>query len=329
MTFTASGRDVSRACLLLLALLLLLPAPAAHAQQTSAQYYLESLKGNVVRVEAGGQVGFGFIVGIEPRKLLIATAEHTVDGTGPPRVCFLDRTPPCPTGSVVYRDDPVLGQADLDLAFIEVEYPEGLVWRPDVMAAEPRPNDPAWFIGRELEWYIPTAAGSIVERQDTGTVTYRGLSVAQGVSGAPIITAAGIVAMHVKSEGGDGPARGVALGAIRNRLEERLRRRWVLVPQAECAGQDVHRRVLAGRTVVVHFDGNRPAAALDAMARLHCLGAWPLPRPVWSASEWQEGILYRSGDLRTARTLQTVLAPVGRLDTRLGEPESDAELWIR
>jgi hypothetical protein len=304
---------------------------AGRAQDAPARDFVASLKGNVVRVVAGGETGFGFIVGLGAGKLLIATAEHTLaGGDASPRICFLDHPEPCPTGSVVYVDDPVPGQPDLDLALIEVAYPAGLVWRPDVMATDPTAGQPVWFIGRDQDWYIPDAPGRIVAREDTGTVRYAGLALAQGVSGAPIVTEAGIVAMHTDSEGEAGQAWGVALDEIRMRVVQRLRGTWALVPRGRCEAQGAYRGVLAGRWFTVHFDGSRPQAALDAMARLRCLGAGTLPRPAWSAAAWTgDGIVYGSGDLRTARTLQAVLAPLGRFDTHLGQPEGEAELWIR
>lgn len=297
--------------------------------------FVESLKGNVVRVVARQGTGFGFIVGIDERALLIATAEHTLaGGETAPAICFHGRPEPCPTGAVAWVDDAVAGEPDLDLALIVVAYPDGLAWRPDAMAAAPAAGEPAWLIGRDAEWFVPDVPGRVLARDDSGTLRYTGLPVAAGTSGAPIVTTAGIVAMHASSEGGDGPARGVALADIRDRVRqrarERLRARWVLVPRQECAAQAAHRPVLAGRSIAVHFDWARPDAALAAMSTLHCLGARTVPRPVWdAAARAGDGVTYRSGDLRLARALQTVLAPAGRLDAHLGEPAGDAEVWIR
>lgn len=307
------------------------PCALALSAQQDRSSPAHSARANVVRVIAGATDGFGFIVGLGERKLLIATAEHTLQADdAAPRVCFLDRGEPCPVGRVVYVDDPVAGQPDLDLALVEVEYPEDLAWRPDLMAQPPEAGEPAWFIGRDAEWYIPAEPGRIVAADPAGQVVeYAGLPVAEGVSGAPILVPAGIAAMHVESAGGNGPARGVALAAVRDRVVDRLRRQWVLVPRAQCRQQDAHREVLAGRRIVVSFPWSRAAPAMDAMARLRCLGALTLPRPLWGAeTRTDPGITYRGGDLRTARTLQTVLAPLGRLDARLGEPRGDAELWL-
>ncbi|HEX6048356.1 MAG TPA: hypothetical protein VFZ21_03785 [Gemmatimonadaceae bacterium] len=293
--------------------------------------YLTSLKANVVRVIAKEGMGFGFVTAIGDRTLLIATAEHTLSGgDAEPMVCFLGMSEPCPTGSVIYVDDPVPGRPDLDLALIEAPYPEGLVWRPDAMPPAPAPNDAAWFIGRDQDWFIPGTPGRIVALGDTGTVTYADLPLAEGVSGAPIVTSGGILAMHVNSDGSGAHARGVALGEIRSRVADRRQWHWLLVPRRECLGDDANRRALGGRTVVVHFDWTRPGNALAAMATLHCLGARTIPAPVWTTAGWTgDGITYRSGDLRTARALQTVLAPQGRLEARLGTPTRDAEVWIR
>jgi hypothetical protein len=309
------------------ALLLLAHARPLGAQEDTGAF-LQSARANVVRVVVGSNTGFGFIVGLGERSLLIATAEHTLEGTdGPPLVCFLETPGPCAEGTA-YPDDPrAAGDLDLDLALIDVPYPERLAWRPDVMGRVPAAGEPAWFIGRNETWFIPAAPGRIVASDPArGDLTYTALPVAAGVSGAPILVPSGIVAMHRESSGDDEGSRGILLSLIRNRVEERLGRQWILVPRATC-GRDAASSVLANRWVVVRFPWHRAAAALDAMARLRCLGALTLPAPRWERTEGQREIVYRSGDLRSARYLQSVLAPLGRIETRSGEPEG-AELEI-
>jgi hypothetical protein len=323
-------RDAFAASALIAALTLAVRHPP-DGRSGQGEPYAASLKANVVRVVAKNGMGFGFITAIGDHTILIATAEHTLSGGDvAAKVCFLDQSEPCSTGNVVYVDDPVPGRPDLDLALIEVPYPDGLIWRPDAMATPATRGEPVWFIGRDMDWFIPGAPGRIVARADSGTVAYADLPVAEGVSGAPVVTASGIVAMHTNSEGTGGQAQGVALTEIRTRVAERRRWQWILVPKRECAADDASRQALTGRSVVVHFDWARPAPALDAMAALHCLGARTIPKPVWTTGEWGAGgIVYRSGDLRMARALQSVLAADGRLDAHLGEPAQDAEVWIR
>jgi hypothetical protein len=311
------------------ALLLLSAGHRLAAQEPDA--FLQSVRGNVVHVRAGAAAGFGFIVGLGEGTVLIATAEHTLDGAdGAPRICFLERPNACAEGEVVYVDDPrAPGDPDLDLALIEVAYPDRLPWRPDVMGATPPAGEPAWFIGRNEDWFVPDAPGRILSSDAAGgDLAYTGMAVAAGVSGAPILVRTGIVGMHRESTGGEDESRGVLLDAIRNRVEERLGRQWVLVPRAACPADDGARRILANRWVTVRFPWHRAASAMNAMARLRCVGALPLPRPLWEGIEGEREIVYRTGDLRSARLLQTVLSPLGRIEPRLGSPDGEMELIL-
>jgi hypothetical protein len=315
-------RSVASALALAVALT---PAPAR------SQVDVSSLKGNVARIDAGPSTGFGLIVGLADRDLLVATAWHTVRNlpSDTVTVCFAHRGEHCAPGTVVYVADAIGTQPALDLAIVRTRYPDGLVWRPDAFGGRPRAGDPLWFIGRSRDWYIPNEAGQVIAFDAAKQViSYKGLEVAEGVSGAPIISPSGIIAMHVESTGGDGEARGVDIHAIQQRVVEALRAQWLLLARPQCTSQNAHARVLSGRDVVVHFDGRQPEAALSAMAWLNCLGARALPR--LGSDTWPgNGITYASGELRLARTVQSLLAPLGRLDTRLGNAEGGVELWIR
>lgn len=325
----------ARRPVLLATLIVVHPFASAQGQSESTPGYVESLKANTVRVETPGMTGFGFIVGFSGQDLLLATAAHTLgyphDPVSEAKVCFFHQPEVCQDASVVYFADPIGSLPGLDLAILSLPYPVGLPWRPDAMDFSPGLGEPVWSIGRDREWYIPSRPGSIVSlERDSSAVVYEKMEVARGVSGAPMVTASGIAGMHVKSAGQGQPASGIEIAAIRARVEQQVGGRWILLPRQQCDDNDGHRRVIAGRRFLVHFDPSRPAAALETMALLNCLGARTLPSPVWSPSEWTGGqIIYGSGDLRTARVLQTVLASSGRLDALLGKPQTDAEIWIR
>jgi len=291
---------------------------------------VESTTPNVVRVEAGGRTGFGFIVGFRQGRLLLATAYHTLTSpdVGEIQVCFAGPTRACAQGRIVHVGHPIGSQPELDLAILAAGYPDGLPWRPDV-AAEARPGDPVWSIGRYNDWYVPETPGEVVGVDSTTRlVRYRGLDVAEGVSGAPILTPRGIVAMHVESDGDE--ARGIELSAIRQRVEGPVSGTWVLVRRASCDSASRGAGQLAGRTVLLSLDGHRPGPGLETASVLHCLGATVRVSPVWTGDPWPGNrVVYRSDDLRLARTLQNVLAPYARLDSELGSPAADAEVWIR
>lgn len=307
--------------------------PAVVHAQASDTGKVEALAANAVRIEAGGRTGFGFIVGLDAHQILIATAWHTLRDLASTEVgvCFAAATERCTTGTIVYVADPIGTSPALDLAVVATPYPDGLPWRPDAFA-HALPGEPVWFIGRSRDWYIPPVPGHVTGADSARQlVTYADLDVAEGVSGAPIVSAQGIVAMHVASVGVGAEAHGVDIHAIRERVVDRMRAHWTLVPRATCDDQDAHRRVLEARSITVHFDGNRPAAGLDAIARLNCLGARTLPQPLWSDDEWAatNTVVYASGEVRTARAVQAALAALGRLDTDLGQPAGDLAVWIR
>lgn len=306
--------------------------PAA-AQGTDETPFATTIIANVARIRAGDRTGFGFIVGLGERQLVLATAFHTLEGPGgdEPTICFPHHGETCATGSIYYVADAIGVLPRLDLAFLTVPYPEGLAWRPDAMAKLVEIGTDIRSVGRGRDWYVPAQPGRVSDSdRATRLVHYTGLSVAEGVSGAPIVSENGIIAMHVQSLGGEDGAQGIELAAIRERLVTQARGQWILVPRADCQQLALHRSALSGRAITVHFDAGSPDAAMQATARLHCLGASVTLSPVWDASEWPgERITYSSGDVRLMRSLQSALAAFGRLQASLGEPVGDAELWIR
>lgn len=289
----------------------------------------ESLRANVVRVTGVSGSGFGFIVGLEDHAFLIATPWHvvTADADSTPTVCFLPSAGGCRRGRVVYLDDPVDAvDRGLDLAVVRVGYPDGIVWRPDVFGPPPQAGKPVLFIGRSGDWYIPPRPGTITGTDPaTGLLQYRDLPVAAGVSGAPIIVAGAIVAMHVSSNGTVG--QGIPIDQIVRRIRERMRAISALVAPASCDSKARTEDDLEGESLRVHFAWNRPERALDAIARIRCLHVTAHPIPEWRATTTAPGITYPRGGLRAARLLQATLLDVTVLDARLGSG-TEIEIWM-
>ena len=310
-------------------------AGAAHASPQTAgsePQYVASLRPNTVAIEAEGRLGFGFVVGVGIHEMIVATARHTIQPPGglPAReanVCF--DGPGCFPGELVYLADPVGSEPGLDLAFLSVPYVEMLEWRPDAFGDTPSIGSPVWVIGRAQEWYVPQSPGELVAiAPDSSLVHYERLEVASGVSGAPVVSADGIIALHTLSSGA--LASGVQIAQVRSRFDDLDGVAWILVPRPACEDRSSERGVLEGRPITVRFDPTRPEAALEAMARLNCVGALAYPRPVWPTDPWPEdGVAYAGGDLRAARAIQSLLAPLGRLDARLEETEVGLEVRIR
>ena len=305
--------------------------PVVAAQSSSIDGYLATLTHNVVRVRAAGS-GFGFIVGLRGGELLIATARHTLgdDWDAKPEVCFAPRGEVCRTSTVVYWADPIGNQPALDLVILAVPDPGSIMWRPDV-EANAAVGDDVWVIGRSSQWWVSPEPGRVAGRDSAARqLQYRDLAVAAGVSGAPIISRRGIVAMHLQETRSDQEARGLDLMAILERVTERVGGSWVLLAPSDCRSAPAESRELSGRTFVVHLDPSRPAAALRVIAALHCAGVRTMPHLVVDPASWQgDGVVYGAGDLRTGRAIQRLLASLIRLETRLGSPTADAELWVR
>ena len=284
----------------------------------AAQQDENTLRPNTVRVQGASSAGFGFIVGLADRAVLIATAWHTVatDADTLVQVCFHPGRQRCQHGEVVYVDDPA-GPMDRgnDLAIIRTRYPDGLMWRPDVVS-NASAGTPVRLIGRGGDWFIPTAAGSVVDLDgNSGLLRYRGLPVAAGVSGAPIVSGHKIVAMHVSSDGDLG--QGVPIETIRFRVVERMQARWALTEPGNCARPGAAARDFSGITVRLLFAGNSPSQGIRAAALLRCAGIEPLLVPVWDGAPRAQ-VRYPSGGLRLARVIQGLLAEVQPLDAELG-----------
>jgi formylglycine-generating enzyme required for sulfatase activity len=180
---------------------------------------------NAVRIEAqfpfGAKDGFGFIVGEEGDRVLIATADHVVRGENPGEIAtvrvyfYCDKT----------RDIPAVVRAERytrprDLALIEAPRPQACEWRRDAMAPQnppPSRGTQVTFIGRSGQWYIPTDPGKVnSEGPDPDSLVNVDLPrVRAGTSGAPLISASGIVGMIV-SDTEDQVASALTVEFIRN-----------------------------------------------------------------------------------------------------------------
>jgi hypothetical protein len=313
--------------------LLIFSIPSVAAAQSQGGFHPSAMKSNVVRIDAGARTGFGFVVGLGSREMLIATAWHTLRGLGsrPVSACFFPGEAPCVQGRVAYVADAIGARPALDLVVVAAPYPAGLAWRADVHVGLPVVNTPVWFVGRSREWYTPPQPGRITGFDaKTFLLSYVGLDVTEGVSGAPLVTTDGIAGMHVATLGNSGQAQGVSLDAIRDRVVSDMKARWILLPRTQCEKQKAHRAALADAVVTVHFSSQRPDAGLAALAQLNCLGVQTIPAPVWPDQSWPgEFVHYGSGDLRAARALQSALSTISRLDTNLVRDLNGLEVWVR
>jgi formylglycine-generating enzyme required for sulfatase activity len=237
---TNRARALARAATWL-AGLWLVAAPAAAAE------LLDAVRRQVVAIEAewrdgSSRHGFGFVVGEDDDRPIIATADHLLRGRGPDatatRVSL--RWFDAPLTRVEARRLPTRANR-LDLGVLVAERPAGFAFEPrllDPAAADLAPGAPLWFIGRSDDWYVPQLPGAVnhVSRLDDEIVA-DGLAVRPGTSGAPLLSQGGIVGMIVRDVDSE-EVRATTITAIAHAFAE-WRLPWGLQPAgAPAAAED-------------------------------------------------------------------------------------------
>lgn len=190
-------------------------AGAAPVQDHVDRYIRNQLLDSVVRVssESGGksQDGFGFVFGRAGNTIWIATAGHVIF----PEFGNTTQARPKPAANIqIWRhDDPRVwtlgGEPELglgaDLAFLPVRMPPSEIgvdlWRQRVVVPDPQVGEPVWIAGKPGEISFDVSGGQIANSDSSSTVVAVGLRGEEGQSGAPVVTARGIVGMYVQSAG--------------------------------------------------------------------------------------------------------------------------------
>ena len=168
------------------------------------------LRQNVVRVTArwkngAAYDGFGFLVGARAGTLYVVTADHVVRGDSPdaidqnPKVTFFgDKGAEYTAELLATRLTPAEG----DIAILRLPAPAGFVFRRAATAPARTPRGASvWFVGLLRDWFVPSRSGSVNRVEPNGSIVVEGLNVKVGTSGAPLISAAGIVGMVVADTG--------------------------------------------------------------------------------------------------------------------------------
>ena len=183
--------------------------------QTTAVDRAETLKGNVVSISALGEDGFGFITGEWQGELFIVTAAHVVEaardaGEAVDIKFFND-----------YREykGKIIQLLSNDIALLSIKKPNNLNWQVSCLGFAKK-GDVAAFIGRNTDWYIPVgnSVQGAINRFQGNSIIVDILSVQRGTSGAPLITASGIVGMIVATDGVQVTVR--TNSTLRNALSE-------------------------------------------------------------------------------------------------------------
>ncbi|WP_046112000.1 S1 family peptidase [Aquincola tertiaricarbonis] len=162
-----------------------LPAPAADTSFLDGPQLGGQLLRNVVQVrtaEAGGEHGFGLVVGSDGRHAYIATAAHVLQPAGAAvEVVFCDGTPaaaPQPAQRLAGFEAP-----DQDLAVLRTALPAGYVPLERVLApaAGIAPRQEAWLLGQEGRCGLVARSGAVAVVPAASPAS----SAGAGAAGAP------------------------------------------------------------------------------------------------------------------------------------------------
>ena len=181
-----------------------LVAPSVlHGQVPAEERLVFTLRANTVAVrsvfsDGTTETGFGIIVGEQHGTLWVATPNHLlrgISGDWDPvtvDVRFHGLEAAGQSASLLSHKD-----ASLDLAVLRISKPDGFIWYPWAMGAadEITRGDAVWYIGQAGRWYVPSTPGRINEVDPAFGIVVDGLNTQVGSSGAPLVSAAGIVGM--------------------------------------------------------------------------------------------------------------------------------------
>jgi len=203
---------MKRANLLLCFFLLL------HAMLPAQTRQAEQLRDNVVAIhtifENGyEEYGFGFVTGQRDGLLFIATAAHVVEqGAEQATIKLRFR------GDYrEYAGRLIRSNTEWDLALLECERPASYRWEEDYAGDAPQRNQQVSYIGRNGEWYVPTAAVTgVINRVRDSRILVDIIGLSRGTSGAPLINETGIVGLITEAE--TAQATAVALSKARQLL---------------------------------------------------------------------------------------------------------------
>ena len=233
--------------------ILLTPVTLCNAQSTGRQL-AEEMRSNVVTIVAerpdGPRNGFGIIVGERDGHLLVVTANHVLRGNTRDDV-------PSRVGVRFFHqqdaevDARLLGDSDavFDLAVIEVPAPREVQWLRESLRSGDilQPSTPVWFVGRENTWYIPIDPGKVNTLLPAYRILVDGLNVQVGSSGAPLVSAEGLIGIMVIDEVSRA-SQVLSIEVVARTVRDVWKRPWDLKPlvRAPASSPDVAMHLSAG-----------------------------------------------------------------------------------
>ena len=214
--------------------------PAASAQPEDALVG-QRIASNVVAVDAmfkngEHERGFGFIVGSAGNRRFVVTAYHVVFGADDPEmgnatvrvIFYTDQEHSRPAEISTHRD------VDHDLALLYVDVGSNMPWVRDCLGAtvSTARQINVWFLGSGGEWTGPKNPGTLVAAeasQERSQVRIAIDGVQRGTSGAPLLSASGIIGMIQSAS--NRAATALTIDFIRKRVQDEWKIPWELVPR--------------------------------------------------------------------------------------------------
>ena len=211
-------------------------ASAQLAIQTPGDKMVQALRTNAVAIRAewtedgARSDGFGFITAVEGGYTYVATANHVVRGyegdnqADKVTVRFFGSRKPM-AATVLKSHDQAL-----DIGVIKVKGKPTRSWyrAASGVGAKTDRGTLVRFIGRSGTWYTPARPGTVNYIDPDLGLVLEGLSVIVGTSGAPLISADGIVGLMTTDAAGD-LSRACPIGDVRKKLRS-WKVPWQLVP---------------------------------------------------------------------------------------------------
>ena len=273
---------MKRITLLLVFALTITYLTAASVSAGTGDKVCDSYKPLVVQITArfpdgGEDYGFGFIVGEDTNRFYIVTANHVVRSKDPDRLNaeVQLRFSWNPLGKPIKATLMPGKPEGMDLALLHID--KGVVpqshkvtWIGQAWCSQWKKDETAWFIGRDMKWYVPRdrRAGVLLNtRADhKGIVHVDIANIKPGTSGAPLIIENGIAGMILRDTGDE--AQALDIGDIQYFVSMENPYPWNLLP---CGATSTYyppaKPVPVGKTqtVVITPTADKPPRQGDTM----------------------------------------------------------------
>ena len=191
-----------------------------HAFDQNLCSICDKFKNNVVQItttfdDGREENGFGTVIAEKDNKLYIVTAKHVVYDLDEKGFISIDNK--TKSATVKFFSDQgkdyaatllKLPNTSLDISLLEIEKPKNYEWSKDFYSKAIQKGTKVWFIGRSGKWYIPTGSfvGSINDVSSDDEILIDISSIQPGTSGAPLMSADGMVGLIFEDAAGGSKA---------------------------------------------------------------------------------------------------------------------------